>query len=572
MATPENRGELVRLFKAESTIAQHVAAHVANPAMYASELLTMIDAGISVSSVTKARASAILWHNGDRATVKKLLFEHNNTMGIVEVLGMVKILDSGRKASRIEKKITKHKRMKLTNRLSLTKEAQALRADGLPSGRGASGALMKHVRRWIGKIDKSALEFFLLARPKEPWKELADLCHVNPSNFQLDYFLPAVFGTQAPEGSLHAMADECKTAQDIPRLLAVSESFGQCYSWIRTKFPPHTFPTATKEALAAKIPLEEALWYYEELSGGKVDAVLMERISSGELVENGRGKANFGKLMERLLMFKRKNAPFAPLLIPRAEELLKAEGSNLARGKKVAVLGDASSSMQVAIDSAAIIAASVASCFDADLSFFNGKSFKPHVLPRNAEQTIEVASRVSANGCTSNAAALLPFFLKKEEIDLFVMVTDEQENTLANGMMFDGLFKRYVDEVYPHAKVFFVSFIRPTDPGHMVTKLQKIGMGERVKQFKFDEARPDLSKLSSLLGMIAMELYDVSMDSDGEENVMVAEVCKSLELVCLDGSVAVSPDAQEALAKAFPKGTQSIPVETITSLLPTLLA
>lgn len=444
---------------------------------------------------------------------------------------------------------------------------------------------MKHVRRWIGKIDRSALDFFLLARPKEPWRELADMCHANPSNFQLDYFLPTVFGTGAPAGSMHAIADDCKTPQDIPRLLEEHESFAQCYSWIRTKFAPKSFPLATKKALASKIPLEEALWYYEELSGGPqrperfdvIDSVLMERISSGELMGDGRGKANFGKLMERLLMFKRKNAPFAPLLIPRAEELLREEGSNLARGKRVVVLGDASSSMQVAIDSAAIIAASVTSCFDAELSFFNSKSFKPHLLPRNAEQTIEVASRVKAGGCTANAAALLPFYQAKEEVDLFVMVTDEAENTKAGGMMFDEMFEAYVREVYPHAKVFFVSFIRPTDPGHMVSKLQKRGLGERVTQFKFDSQRPDLSKLSSLLGMIAMELYDVGMqDSDGEESSMEAmmeEVCQGMWLVCLDGSVKVSAsaEAQEALAKAFPKGTASIPISTVKSILPTLV-
>mmetsp|Transcript_37827 Transcript_37827/g.77674 ORF Transcript_37827/g.77674 Transcript_37827/m.77674 type:complete len:583 (-) Transcript_37827:40-1788(-) len=575
MSSNATRQELVRLFKAESTIQQHVDAHARSPAIYSSELLALISAGVSVSSVTKARAAAILWRAGDRATVKSMLFE-KSTMGIVEVLGMVKYLDSGRKASRIEKEISKNKRMKLTKRLTLTKEAQALRADSLPNGGcGASGALMKHIRRWIGKIDSSALEFFLLARPKEPWMELADLCHAKPSNFQLDYFLPSVFGSEAPAGSIHALADECKTAEDIPRLLDARESFASCYSWIRTKFPPQSYPVATKEALAAKIPLEEALWYYEELCGGNVDSILTERIGAGEaLVEEGkegRGHANFGKLMERLLLFQRRNAPFASLLIPRAEQLLKEVGMNLARGRKVAVLGDASSSMQVAIDSAAIIAASITSCFDAELSFFHSSSFKPHLLPRNAEQTLEVASLVKAGGCTANAASLLPFYQSKQEVDLFVMVTDEEENTRAGGMFFHELFDKYVKEVYPHAKVFFVSFIRPTDPGHMVALLNARGLGERVKQFKFDPARPDLSKLNSLLGMIAMELSDdVEMPTDGEE-VEAIRAGVSM-LTCLDGEVPVPAGATAAVAAAFPKGTSSVPVATLHNILPSLVA
>jgi len=576
MSANATRQELVRLFKAESTIQQHIEAHARNPAAYSSELLALIAAGVTVSSVTKARAAAILWRTGDRTTVKSMLFE-KNSMGIIEVLGMVKLLDSGRKASRIEKKISKCRRMKLTKRLALTKEAQALRADSLPNGGcGASGALMKHVRRWIGKIDRSALEFFLLARPKEPWMELTDLCHANPTDFQLDYFLPSIFGSAAPAGSIHALADECKTAEDIPRLLEARDSFASCYSWIRTKFSAHSYPVATKEALASKIPLEEALWYYEELCGGNVDAILTERIGTGEsLVEEGkegRGHANFGKLMERLLLFRNRKVPFANLLIPRAEQLLKEVGVGLARGRKVAVLGDASSSMQVAINSAAIIAASVASCFDAELSFFHTESFKPHLLPRSVEETLEVASRVKAGGCTANAAALLPFYQSKEEVDLFVMVTDEGENRKADGKYFHELFDAYVKEVYPHAKVFFVSFIAPTDPGHMVKLLNTHGLGERVKQFKFDPARPDLSKLNSLLGMISMELSDdVDMPREEEEGVEALRERVSM-LTCLDGEVAVAEGVTAAVAAAFPKGTASVPMQTLQNILPTLIA
>mmetsp|Transcript_78590 Transcript_78590/g.118193 ORF Transcript_78590/g.118193 Transcript_78590/m.118193 type:complete len:583 (-) Transcript_78590:91-1839(-) len=576
MSSSETRLALVRLFKNESSVAEHMKMHKANPAAYASELLNLNATGVSLSAVTKGRAAAVLWRSGDRDSVKSMMSQYS-TMGIVEVLTMVKILDSGRKASQLQKKLATCKRMRLTKKLDLTKKMKGLESEGLPGdGCGASGALMKHVRRWMTRIDKSALEFFLLSRPKAPWQELADLAHAKPSDFQLEYFLPSVYGKEAPMGSIHALADQCKSAADVPGLLQLNKSFASCYSWIRTKFAPKTFDVVTKEALAQHIPLEEALWWYQELSGGKVDSILAQRIASGEpLVPDGvegRGHANFGKLMERLLLFRRKKTPFADMLIPYAEALRRAEAPSGVKGKKVAVFGDASSSMQVAVDAAAIVACSVCSCFDAELSFFTQDNLKAPVLPRSVDQTIEVASKVRASGRTANAASLLPYYQNKQEVDMFVMVTDEQENTKAGGMMFDEMFEAYVKEVYPHAKVYFISFIAQTDPGHMVQLLEKRGLGERVKQFKFDPRLPDLSKLSSLLGMLAMELDDGNMEEDGEDMLEgVVEQVKNINLACLDGELEVPAAAKAVLDKAFPMGTGSVPMETLKGIMPTLM-
>mmetsp|Transcript_68054 Transcript_68054/g.141903 ORF Transcript_68054/g.141903 Transcript_68054/m.141903 type:complete len:641 (-) Transcript_68054:126-2048(-) len=629
-----SRSNLVRLFKAESTIQDHVDAFKSDPGGYAAELLSLVAAGVSLSSITKARAAAILWRGGDKTTVKKMLGDFN-TMGVVEVLSMAKILDSKRKITRIQRTIAKCRRMKLTKRLALNKEISAMKADSLPENFapgdiGASGALMKHIRRWIGRIDKSALEFFLLARPKEPWQELTDLCHANPSDFQLEYFLPSVYGAPPPDGSIHASVENCKDAEDIPRLLASTEGLSKCYSWIRTRFPPSSYSRKTKEAIARHIPLEEALTFYEELAGGEVDPILEERIRVGEglaVAGDGKRHANFGKLMERLLLLRRRNASFAPLLLPHAEEMLRdAMPACRGVGKKVAVLGDASQSMQMAIDASAIIACSVCSAFQADLSFFNTRAFKPPVMPRNAEQTCQVAGRVKATGATSIAACLMPYYERKEEVDLFVVVTDEEENTPAKGTMgmisFAPLFELYIREVYPHAKLFFVSFLAQTDPGAMISILESIpGMQERTRQFKFDPRRPDLTKLATLLGLIAVELSDDFLHDEDSEQLYEAAAAKNKEvtretgvpevslkredtqmgpaqgdregpgnlkggdspgngdsdsvsdlgflvsLCCLDGTLEVEEDDAAAASVAFPAGTDALPISTVRQIL-----
>ncbi len=43
----------------------------------------------------------------------------------------------------------------------------------------ASGAVAKHVQKWVRTLTKEELEFFALHLPKEPWQKLADICHFN---------------------------------------------------------------------------------------------------------------------------------------------------------------------------------------------------------------------------------------------------------------------------------------------------------------------------------------------------------------------------------------------------------
>lgn len=43
-----------------------------------------------------------------------------------------------------------------------------------------SGALIRRVKKWVKQQSADQLEYFALFYPKESWKKLADLCHLNP--------------------------------------------------------------------------------------------------------------------------------------------------------------------------------------------------------------------------------------------------------------------------------------------------------------------------------------------------------------------------------------------------------
>jgi len=77
------------------------------------------------------------------------------------------------------------------------------------------------------------------------------------------------------------------------------------------------------------------------------------RLANGESLDAGRGRANYGKLMERLLLFRQRGLSFVPHLMKYAEEQLTAlasDGSLRRNSFRVAVLGDTSGSMEVAIN------------------------------------------------------------------------------------------------------------------------------------------------------------------------------------------------------------------------------
>ena len=290
---------------------------------------------------------------------------------------------------------------------------------------------------------------------------------------------------------------------------------------------------------------------YEDLQCTEVDTVIEARLKKGETFE-----LPYGKLMERLLTIKmiRENipasrgfnfwgynqneadkkdpaaftkAPFLSLLVPFAEAQL--EQLHLPLEAPVVVMGDKSSSMDVAIRTSTIIASLLAAITSAKLVFFNNENEDIAEVPRNIEQVLDMAVTVRATGSTAPAASLYPFYERKEVVKTFVIVTDEEENTACKGFKFHDLYKKYCEDVY-NARMVFVSFLRNQhSEGQMVREFNQ--KGTPVMQFKFDQSRPDLTKLDTLFGLLSAE----SSDFEGE-------VSKLQERLKVDGMNKVFED------------------------------
>lgn len=520
-------------------------------------------------TLTPARRAALfasLWASGRRALLKKIT-ETLPAFTEPQVLGRAAtLLDQPRRERQFERRVLALEASGANQRTMrrVREKLAAMRTEGVPASFSASRAFKAVLIGLLKTIPSERLEFDLLFFENGPWRGLCDLTHTKPGDWTLPYLQSSSFGEPAPEGSL--LADvQGMTKESLPALLAKHPVLRESYSHVRVKLPAHARDGACNVALATHCPLADVIWYYEELAepAEAVDAVIARRLGAGEALDGKMKTDNFGKLMERLLLFRqrdqqRRGAAFWPSLMPLAEKLLaelKARRLALVRGAgprslqelaaatlhdeagpaalaavpeavaesvpapralRVAVLGDASASMQTAINSATIVGAMMTAVFEAELVFFNNKAFKAKVaMPSSAAEVLAVTEEVRAGSSTAPAAALLPFYEAKQKIDLFLVVTDEEENTGHDGSWaggrasksetsFAGLFAKYLKEVHPHAKASFVSFLRgAADGGQMVDALKARGIA--ATQMRMDGSRPDLSKFDAILGSVMLD-------------------------------------------------------------------
>jgi len=380
-----------------------------------------------------------------------------------------------------------------------------------------SGSLARKIRTlWAPTLKADYLEFVMLEMPKKTvWRYVADLVHFKPTDFSVPYFLADIFDESIPEDSFVFVMRKLMDASDdelVNSFRDVATSFPQIYksyAFLRNK-NRLVRSKEIVELLAEYIPLETAIWYFEELYSvsKKVPTILARRMEEDDFLltirRNESKVFTFGKLLERLLTFQKLHqTKLASLLMGVAAmklDLLKEKYRDNLNPKAVAVFGDASSSMQTAIEAAAIIASIISTTLDGELSFFASDLVKsPHLKPSSVEETLEVCQEIQAHGCTNLAACLWPYFEAKKVVDTIVMVTDEYENTKCHNYYFADLLAAYRKEVNPNVVLVVVrvgmgsgEFQRSLDTNEIEPKVVII-----------DSSRPDLTKFDGLVGQIA---------------------------------------------------------------------
>ena len=504
------------LLSATSTFDDHLRVQRDHHARTVEVISFLVDRAVlgTMTAGAKARALACCWARRDTELATMLLRTgildaddaKPDVFGIPEVLKAMRLLDSGRLARQTRRRLARLEAQGTCKKAKLGKlrsDVDNLEREQVSLG-SLSGSLVKSIRKVIAQIPRGKLEYYALQMPSGPWREMCDLLHVNPgTGTQCEWFLQFAHSGDAPADSVVVAAAKLSAAAaaaavgmsggggtSVATLLGTSQL---PYSVVRQKLP--SLSAGAKKVVAGYMPLGQLLWWYEDLRTDELDGIVLGKLAAGE-----SPALPYGKLMERLMLFDRlgRKELFAALL-PFAEQQLRDIKLNLDR--PVAVLGDASFSMDVAIRTATILSSIMAVISDADLSFFHTEVARPERVPDTAAECVAVAGRTKTLGQTAPAAALWEYYEARKQVKCFVVVSDEGENLRSHGYYFHELYRKYHAEVYP-AKLVFVSFLQANEKGQMATAIERMGFGP-IK-FSFDKDRPDLTKLDALLGTLAV--------------------------------------------------------------------
>jgi hypothetical protein len=244
--------------------------------------------------------------------------------------------------------------------------------------------------------------------------------------------------------------------------------------------------------------MDTVLWWWEELKCSAVDKIIIERLNKGEQIT-----LTYGKLVERLLIIKSHRAiNLYNRVLEIAENKLKDYKIHL--DQPIVVLGDASASMEIAIKTSSIIMSILCAVCNAEMRLF--RTIDEYIVspPKNVADVVELSTRCHAHSSTCPAASLYPYFTERKVVKTFIVVTDEEENTNYGHYSFASLFNEYRKTVYP-AKLIFVSFVK--DKSYMIDALIKENpdIEKDILQFKLFANKPDLTKLDTILGSIAIQ-------------------------------------------------------------------
>lgn len=489
------------------TLDQHIEAQTTNLCRYLAAMFALDRNSVEITQKAKACALAAAWCRHDKKLATSLL-QHRRLFGLTEVLKAVMMLDAARqirvqekKLKRLESTKTKTKANKLGKIKNTIDNLNKLK----PSSGSVTSTVARQIKCWARTLSTKELEYFALHMPIEPWRKLADIVHFNPTEdfSALPWFLPFCFGQPAPSDSMVA---NCRTLtrENVNSLL---KEFKIPYSHLK-QFNDDLDNDSKARIAANEEKLDTILWYYEDLACREVDDVIQQRIQAGEEIT-----LPYGKLMERLLLFRLLREPnaddshedsseshtevpeftddakFYPDLLPIAEA--KLQKIKLPLESPVAVLADASFSMEVAIHTATILSSLLTAICSATLTFFHNVPFRPAFVPKTIEDVIMLALMTEAGPCTANAIALAPYYESKEVIKTFIMVSDEEENTaiqLRDGkeIRFFDLFMKYRAEVYP-AKLVFISFLaHQHDKGQIYSQFVNANVPDVLQVRKYD--------------------------------------------------------------------------------------
>jgi hypothetical protein len=457
--------------------------------------------GIEFSKPTKAKLLAAAWARRDFDLADFLLV--SGGFGLTEVLRAAKLLDGQRQLRALEARLAKLRddpKVKETRRSQLREKIGELNNDA-PYG-SLPGSLKKRIRTWARtRVTAAQLTLESLGMPVTAWRELADIVHLGPSDFALDWFSAYVFSGQLPDGEAkqfsELVAARTSNAASVSNDAVVSRLLKLRIPYVAMRanaavLGVEPLPMALRAHIASYEELETLIWHYENLACSEANESIQRLLA----VDGVTLPFALGKLLERAIVLP---SHLRPALLALADT--KIHSLSLPLASPVLVMGDASNSMDVAIRVSTILAGVGCNLCDATLRFFNDKAVVPSSLPHSASAIVDMAMHTKATGLTACAAGLYDFYIDKTYFKTIILVSDEIENEQYKGEWFPTLFAKYRAEVNPDVQLALVSFRDSLNLGRIHSALLRLNIDAIALSLSAE--RPDSSRVDTLLAKLA---------------------------------------------------------------------
>ena len=216
--------EVKKLFSLEENkcLLEHIQAAKTERGKYLGCAILMIEEGLELQTNVKAKLLCTVLHLKMWNVCWYLLQLANYSFGVPEVLRALKMLDSPRKLGQLERKLAKlvENKAKPSSQQKvgvLIGEVKEYYVEGQTTK--LTSSISNFIKKeWVRKIGSSDLNFFRLHLPSQPWIELADILHLSPKDFQVEWFLPSLFNPSSiPKDSL-ALVGKTLHAGNVEKL------------------------------------------------------------------------------------------------------------------------------------------------------------------------------------------------------------------------------------------------------------------------------------------------------------------------------------------------------------------
>lgn len=467
----------------------------------------------------KSRVLFTLLLNTDHVEFSKLY----PYLELADVLKACEMLDAPRRMRQLQRKLEKDPNSKklsvlLKKHVDAMNEVLFVDREGRKISFTSTRADM--ISLWTRQIPASKLEYMAMMFDTTQWRRLADLCHFDPvSEFKLDWFLRFCFGDPAPEDSVvHAWKNlnldtfheiyakfysPDFTYEIIRTKIDLKQTVMSSWGWYGTR-PASDSPEVAalkdriRETVIEKEGMTTVLWYWDELVTPRNIANIVVRLRKEKNVN-----LSYGKIAD--IISKTDDKEILSELVSLAER--KAEQFSLSKECEqrvcpVAILCDASSSMEVAIKTSSIITSLLTCATNASLDVFGSDNLHIKNPPRTVEEGVKFGKEMKTRGCTCCASSIGHYYDRKQLVNTFIIVTDEEENTKYKNQMFDDVYLKYINEINP-ARLIFISFSNPNSDALMVRNLRKRMdpdvFASLVSVYKFDVKNPDMNRMDLVL-------------------------------------------------------------------------